>query len=89
MIGTLPSFWGRNRVRILFGDRTISSFRDFTLFRLAESGRYINLGTTASELARYFRVVSYNFISLTSHHIDWFGLPVLWGLCLLSFPPSS
>lgn len=67
---------GRTRFRISVGDRTISGFHDFTLFRLAESGRYINLGTAASELAHYFRVVSYNFVSLTSHHIDWFGLPV-------------
>jgi hypothetical protein len=47
--------------------------------------RYINLGTAVSELAHYFRVVSYNFVSLTLHHIDWSGRPVCWGIVSVVF----
>jgi hypothetical protein len=65
--------------------RIISGFLDFILFRLTESGRYIYLGTTASELAQYFRIVSYNFVFLTSHHIDWFGRSVWWGIVSVVF----
>jgi hypothetical protein len=83
--GTFPSCWGRTRVRIWFGDWIVSDFLDFTLLRLAESGRYIYLGTTASEVAHYFRVFSYNYVSLTSHHIDWFGRPVCWGIVSVVF----
>jgi hypothetical protein len=76
---------GENGLSVSVGGWLISGSHDFTLFRLGESGRYINLGTTASELADYFREVSYNFVSLTSHHIDWSGRPVCWGIVSVVF----